>query len=109
MCMQVRALPSAYAVKTTTLLLEPCSVMHLQTAVDAHPGNNTLSVYVAMMNQAYMLGRLNSSTPCVICKTCKSPEPHVDNDLIEIVHQPLTLPNFWQAVSMFSAEDPAGS
>ncbi len=108
MCMLVSALASA--VKTTMLLLKPRSVMHLQTAVDAHPGNITLSVYGGVMNQSYMLGRLNSSTPCIRCKICNSPEPHVDNNLIETsLHQTLFLPNFWQAVSMLSAGGSANS
>ncbi len=42
-CMQVSALPNL--VKTTMLLLEPRLVMHLQTAVGAHPGNRLSSVY----------------------------------------------------------------
>ena len=62
--------------------LEPCLVMHLLTAVDA-PHNIMISVYVPVMNQDYMLGRLNSSTPCIICKICNSPEPHVDDNPIE--------------------------
>ena len=46
-----------------------------------------ISVYVPVMNQDYMLGRLNSSTPCIICKICNSPEPHVhvdDNPIYEM-------------------------